>query len=638
MTDIVPKPPEATPLPNDTTIEIGQWYWVKQPKNKPDWFACVVEVGSNYVAFKSPGTHGGYSNDRIHFDDFHKNCRLEPDPDKVIHKHIDKARTEVRHKLEEVKKITARLGFEAQAKADKPETRALSVLSGTDDVKKYKLALIKAKDKQLPKLFEEIESAHGVMAQWMKAQAMPMLALAQGMKGAIAEIEDRVFNISLYAGLTEQVTRITDGEPAGAGEKLHLFQRLLFMDEECLVNYRLGGMDFDNIKDFDQWLAEPENLNRCLPSPRCMVAFRVRRHKKERDWGGSLETAWINMQMGDLDETTFLYIRNGEQLYRMNCELDFDTLIFPGKNEFNLSEPMMAKMFCDDTKEIITKREYDVLVANEEERKKKLEAWRKANPEKEWIDEPSELRNSSFEFDQYQPFDKTSVYFDQISETLTTRMKYYNRIALIIQGLYDRSMVLHPHPPVKLWDGEGFANAVELVYDAMTLHHGEPPDFEAYRKKLNASLCDGAITIGQDDYFAEKEADKDNARDWRGRNSDRYQPSRHYPYGNPGPGYLAKIAKWNKKSRTAFFRWERERQWTTYRGRRGDKLPATLKVPETRLFCVDNYQPGDWKQFYADPRTRANYLKWANLLLTAEEFHAGHIELGGTRKPAKKHK
>jgi hypothetical protein len=49
-------------------------------------------------------------------------------------------------------------------------------------------------------------------------------------------------------------------------------------------------------------------------------------------------------------------------------------------------------------------------------------------------------------------------------------------------------------------------------------------------------------------------------------------------------------------------------------------------VPADQLFNVSAYRPGDYKQFFADHRTRAEYLRWAPLLLTAEEFHAGNIK------------
>jgi hypothetical protein len=38
---------------------------------------------------------------------------------------------------------------------------------------------------------------------------------------------------------------------------------------------------------------------------------------------------------------------------------------------------------------------------------------------------------------------------------------------------------------------------------------------------------------------------------------------------------------------------------------------------------VSAYKPGDFRQFFEDPRTRQEYLKWAPLMLTAEDYYAG---------------
>jgi len=61
--------------------------------------------------------------------------------------------------------------------------------------------------------------------------------------------------------------------------------------------------------------------------------------------------------------------------------------------------------------------------------------------------------------------------------------------------------------------------------------------------------------------------------------------------------------------------------------RAGESIRTTLTVPQNRLFNISAYQPGDFKQFYRDPRTRGDYLRWAHMLLTAEDYHAGLIEV-----------
>lgn len=628
------------------TVEIGQWYWVKgrgwdRSSGKTvdmEWLGCTVHVGSNYLQLTGPDSDRSSYSARVHFDDFWKVLRLEPNPDAAIRAKAEHYQAIADRHMAEVKAITARLGVSKQTKlgdsnAPDKSANALMVLSGQNHLGEYKDALVLAEKKQLPELFEKIKEAHGSVAAWMTATTLPMKAQADAMKGTIGEVKDRIFNVSLYAGLTENVIRCRDGEPAPFHEKLQVMQRMFFMDEECLLNYRHGGMDFDHIEQFDAWLAESANFNRVLPSPRCMIAMRVRRKEREREWDGSIRSLFININMRIGDKATFLYIRNGEQLYRLSCDLDFGESIFPNRDVFDPARPLMVKMFAGSVQTIITRDDYDTRVAENKARKIRAAQWRKENPQQEWeaanpnkvYDYFNPYRDTErFDPDEWKPFDPSNVYFDDIAQKFEAEMKQHNRIALIIQGLFDRSEVLHPHPPVKVWSPTSFAASIELVYDASTvLHHGEAPDFEAYRQRCNAQLGADSVVIGQELYWMEKEAEKECRRldnDWR--NKSEYRPTLFKPHGNPGPGYLAKMAKWSPRARTAKFTWHRERQNVAWH-REGETILTTITVPEDRLFNVSAYRPGDYLQFFQDSRTRAQYLKWAPMLLAAEEYHAG---------------
>ncbi len=179
----------------------------------------------------------------------------------------------------------------------------------------------------------------------------------------------------------------------------------------------------------------------------------------------------------------------------------------------------------------------------------------------------------------------------------------------------------------KIWRPEDFLNAVHLVYDnSSILTDGDAPEFAPYQREVNASLKTGCITVGQEDFWLRREARKYNdagQRDWRQRN---FHPvTKHQPYGDPGPGYAAPVAQWSPKLRRGIFRWER-RPRSISRRYGSEILPATVTVPEVALLNVNAYTPGDFKRFYADPRTRAQYLRWAPLLLGAEDWHAGRRE------------
>lgn len=646
---------ETTINPSPVTVEIGQWYWVKgtdRHGNETEWLGCTVHVGSNYLHLEGPaGSRGSYS-DRVHFDDFWTGLRFEPDPESVITGKVAHFQAIADGHMNEVRAITARLGVSTQTKLGDQQAsksdNALMVLSGQDHLDDYQRALVLAEKKQLPELFEKIKDAHGSVAAWMTANTLPMKAMADSMKGTIGEIQDRIFNVSLYAGLMESIVKCRDGEPAAFHEKLRVMQRMHYMDEECLLNYQHGGMTFDKIEQFDAWLAKDENLNRVLPAPRCLIAMRVRRKSLEREWDGSIRSLFINMNMREADAATFLYIRNGDQLYRLSNDLDFGESIFPDRGEFDPSRPSMVKMFASSIDEIISRDDYEERLKAHKLREKLAAQWVKDNPKAEWEaanpnkyyewSNPHRESGREFRESDWGPFDPSNVYFDDISEKFAAQMKQHNRIALIIQGLFDRSEVLHPHPPVKVWSPSSFAASIELIYDgSWVLHDGEAPDFEAYRLRCNAQMTADSIVIGQDLYWQEKEAEKECTRldnDWREKRE--WRPKLFKPHGNPGPGYIAKMAEWKPRAGKAKFTWHRERQTSggSYSGKNyGDPLFTSIIVPVERLFNVSAYQLGDYRQFFQDSRTRASYLKWAPLLLAAEEYHGGNGRTMTVKKP-----
>lgn len=620
---------------DDNPIALGQWRWVETVNYNDEisWvFVCVTYLGSNYAKFETPHCNRqGYSSWRVHFNDLDKETRIEMNPQDHIQKQIDINRGLVRTKLEEVKQVTSNLGVGVQVKIDQPVTEhstALTVMSGSSDIGNYETDLVKAKEVILPALFKEIEKANEQLAKWMSAELLPMKAQIGDLNSATKAVESRIFKVSLYAGLTEQVELIKEGEAATVDTKLHIMQRRLYMDEECLLGYRHGGMVFNDIVEFDEWLCEEDNLKRILPFKRCMVAFKVRRIAKDREEDGTLQTFLINFNLGKLDKLTFMYFRNGENVYRMSCDQQFDEMIFPSQSEFKPGVPMMLKYdahYGSVRESLITVHDYEERIKAEDLRKIYKADWNRLHVTEDHWQNPYRSHNR-FNKDKWEPFDPKSVYYDDVLNSIAEKMDKYNRIVLIIQGLYDRSPVFHPHPPIRTWEADDFAANIKLIYDgehilAPTL---EPPSFKEYRAKCNLSMREGSIVIGQEDYWLRREAKKENNRmdnDYRVRNS--YHHKHFSPYGNPGPKYITVIEKWKPRAKKATFAWNRERQKWNLEPWESRLIKTQIVVPISALFNVSAYKPGDFKQFFEDPRTRAQYLKWAPMLLAAEEFYAG---------------
>jgi hypothetical protein len=628
MSELIPKGDGTDRLPNEgPLIQVGQWYWT-QSKDGGNWddFGCVTYIGSNYVEIVTPSKYN--SSKRIHLNEFEKKAKRELDPDAVIKGRLNQHQGEVQHKLTQIKELTARLGVDPKSStAPVSESRELSTFNAMPDLSVYKKSLIKAKDKELPKLFKEMEEAHEKLAIWMQAPTIPLKAMSSSLEDCIEKIDARVFNVSIYAGLSEDVEQVADGAPANAGEKLHLFQRMHYMDEECLAQYRHGGMEFGDIEDFDAWLTEPGNLNRILPYARSAVAFRVRRNRKYREWDGSLSQAFVVMRLEEADKTTFLYIRNGDKVFRIESKLEFGEHLFPSAHQVDFSRPMMAKHNIRSLEDIVSKDDYEIEMRKWEEGVKNQKQWLKENKGKNSFESPFRKYDWSNPWREYEPFNKSSVYYDDMEAEVAKQITYYNRIAVILQGLFDRSEILHPHPPARLWTSEGMRDMVELVYDgASALHYGEAPKWEDYLAKVNSSISRGSLTIGQEEAWERRSADYEWARrSWRDTRQNK--PERVRPDGDPGPGYISEVKAWSGNKRLATFRWTRERRSYDRWGQHGNGLlNCAITVPVDKLFNVSGYKPGDFKLFYSDPRTRAEYLEWAPFLISAEEYHAGNLD------------
>jgi hypothetical protein len=350
------------------------------------------------------------------------------------------------------------------------------------------------------------------------------------------------------------------------------------------------------------------------------------------------------MALERMDKFTYLYMRNGERLYRLETAIRFEHQLFPDVDE---REKLTGKLWAavsgivdendavryssrdeddddfDDSSKVanlISDREYQGMI---EEDNRAYAEWKNVR-EHTWRTGHS---------DHYELFNRDNVFYDDISNYIQRQIAAHNRLVLVLQGILDRSPVMHPHPPWVLWNEDSFVQALELVYDlGRALVSGDAPDFEAYRAKCNESIVPGTVVIGQD-------------RVWRGRDEDDWEDNyrerrrREQRYRNiedPGPGKFAHVAKINRK-KACVFEWVRTQSFWRDHEQHERQFATRIAVPKEKLFNVEAYQPGDFKLFFNDPRTREQYLRWAPLLLEAEEYKAGNRKVRPIEKmPAPK--
>lgn len=649
----------------DDRPEVGSWWWVteksasdryEQPSyDRPgkQWLACVVEVGSNYAKLQ-----GVRFSERLALDDFHDKCATEPDPRAFIDGKIGAHRERVREIMGEIKALCHRLGVPVNQMLTDPEasSKALAVAHSIADVGQYGQALQVARDETLPALFKKIKAEHEQMAKWMSAELIPANAELTRVEGVKEMISGKIHTVELYAGLAEKLVQVREGAPATIDEKVHLMQRRHYMDEECLARYEAGGMDFEDVGAFDRWLSREENLDRILPHPRCVVAFRIRRKTKE--YGGDALDRFIKFWDGthEKNRKTYLYVRNGGQLWRMDTTIEFDECLFPRREDSDLlgdDEIWIKEDEYDIERDggLITGQHRQAMARDHQAMRdwmaQKLWQWHRAGcPEKDWqyvAVEYDEKRNYSWKAGEahgqhgrpdglpfgnrvdkaphlaYRLLTPSNIYHDDAMRKIADAAREHNRVAVVVQGLLDRSTCLHPHHPWKIWTPEGFAAGVELVYDvSRAVTPGPAPDFEAYRRQLNRDMRAGCHAIGQRDAWHAHMEEK-HGNEWSKRGG----------YRDHGPGRVHRVER-VRRDGSCEFRWTRDRAnpirvpmedrpgWTHLAY---PKIETGWICPASQLTCVDAYTPGDFRQFFDDPRTRADYATWAPILLACEDWH-----------------
>lgn len=141
--------------------------------------------------------------------------------------------------------------------------------------------------------------------------------------------------IELYLGIDEEIFQLQSGQKAPTDTPINVRQQILYMDEEIGV-YENQGLDYEDIKEFDEWLLVKKNYIKLIPEEKGLVVIRMRR--KDKDYGGSpIQNHFANQP----NKETYLLIRNGDCLYRIHSSIIIKPRMFPKHEELQelLTEP-----------------------------------------------------------------------------------------------------------------------------------------------------------------------------------------------------------------------------------------------------------------------------------------------------------
>lgn len=585
----------------DSLPAIGEWFWLdikgtkdfSEGEEPPRVLACVRHVASNHIEFCRANDYGGQRFWRLKFDEFFQ--KGTPAPDWQEHIMKDMARVQLAIQTETRKLQDAAISKSAIVDVNAtapggPDSLLPAVV--THDPQTYKAGLIDLK-KRIPEITKTIDG----LAKEYAALAIDMCIGQRSQFEAVVTqldcLNDKIFAVEIYAGLQEMVKQIREGTPAPIDTPITIRQAFLFMDEETMIDYDQGGMDFKKLKGFDEWVSRPENISRVLPEPRGIVAFRIRRDSKDYGKPKDLWDALAQMEKNEENMKTYLVIRNGGNIYRIASAIDFWPRLIPLRTEF------------DDAF------------------KKKVSSG--------WWNEKKNERDP----DVFKDITPDDFEYDEKSEELRTSLIHYQRIVLLLQGLIDRSEVFHPHANINLISEPSFQEWINLVRDEEDALEGELPEHPRdYLARINATLKPGDLIYSD---YADHRRRGYYAFDRpkfirvfkcrKGRESDRQnvtEPNysgRDYTYRQDAKGIVGCDGvevewPWGYRHGYEHGDWGKWGEWPV------DKK-ARLWIPLTSLINVMGYTRGDYKKFLSNRKVVAEYLKWFPRLLAAEDFHLG---------------
>lgn len=361
---------------------------------------------------------------------------FEPDGHKIRAKQI----AEIMGEINQMTSENVQLGIEANntlgligVGETSPATSNALITSNQPEELKKKMAALQA---AMKKKSTAIALKQKKVQALVKEQEKALDAVARVFSTATERMNEFMWSINLYLGRDEEIALIREGEPADQETPISIRQLVLYMDEECALNADFGGLEFDKINEFDEWVSKPENFDRLIPEPRCVVALKPR-HTPLKD---DDMDPWEQAARDQANMKTYFLVRNGERAYRVCTELEVGENLFPTRNEFD---------------EYFTDREGE-------------------------------------------PLTPGSRGYTQAMENANSMQRHYMRIVLFLQGLLDRTEVFHPLPggQLNICDPRSQKENLRFVRDMeMVLTDGRPR-FREWLEELNSQLRVGHRVVG----------------------------------------------------------------------------------------------------------------------------------------------
>ncbi len=254
------------------------------------------------------------------------------------------------------------------------------------------------------------------------------------------KLGDGIDALNIYTGRDQDTIQLRDGEPAPADEVIYVRQTVLAMDEESVIAADGDGMDYRDVDAFAEWLvASDEHIEQIIPERKGVVAIIPRRAEKR------YEDVWEAESAKKWNEQTYWVIRNGERIYLSTTEFTVGNRTVPTPREFT-----------------------DLFV----------------------------VRGSFGREDRHM--EPGSAEWEKAEKAADKRTRHYMKVALLLEGLADRTTVFHPreHSTSFLSQDSYDSGRIRVILDDEKAITSGRPSFTDWLKLKRADMHEGVRVIG----------------------------------------------------------------------------------------------------------------------------------------------
>jgi hypothetical protein len=139
------------------------------------------------------------------------------------------------------------------------------------------------------------------------------------------QMEHQIFLADTYMRGTDNIRQLSTG-CRGTGP-YHVYQQRQFLNKEIALIANMEDFDCKQLDKLEEWIIKNKAWKKLLPFDRCILVTRIR--DKNKDYGCPF-TNWI---MSEQNLLSIIWIRDGENVWRILSDVDFDNAVLSDTHE-----------------------------------------------------------------------------------------------------------------------------------------------------------------------------------------------------------------------------------------------------------------------------------------------------------------